>query len=103
MMRSFSAGPAARVTQLAVAGAFIAASVILLTFKALIGVKAEPSARAFMVVGTVTNPCNDKCGVLYKPNFPYGVNQGDIKAELAESLIGGASLWEIRIGAEYRF
>ena len=69
----------------------------------MIGINAEHSARAFIVVDNVTNPLNDEWGVMYKPNFPYGVTQGDIDAGRAESRIGGASLWEIRIGAEYRF
>mgnify|MGYP003325521363 FL=1 len=67
------------------------------------GINAEHSARAFIVVDNVTNLLNDEWGVMYKPNFPYGVTQGDIDAGRAESRIGGASLWEIRIGAEYRF
>jgi len=67
------------------------------------GINAEHSARAFIVVDNVTNLLNDDWGVMYKPNFPYGVTQGDIDAGRAESRIGGASLWEIRIGAEYRF
>jgi hypothetical protein len=67
------------------------------------GINAEHSARAFIVVDNVTNLLNDEWGVMYKPNFPYGVTQGDIDAGRAESRIGGASLWEIRVGAEYRF
>ncbi|MEC7492719.1 MAG: TonB-dependent receptor, partial [Pseudomonadota bacterium] len=67
------------------------------------GINAEHSARAFIVVDNVTNLLNDEWGVMYKPNFPYGVTQGDIDAGRTESRIGGASLWEIRIGAEYRF
>ena len=67
------------------------------------GINAEHSARAFIVVDNVTNLLNDEWGVMYKPNFPYGVTQGDIDAGRAQSRIGGASLWEIRIGAEYRF
>jgi outer membrane receptor for ferrienterochelin and colicin len=67
------------------------------------GINSEHSARAFIVVDNLTNLLNDEWGVMYKPNFPYGVTQGDIDAGRAESRIGGASLWEIRIGAEYRF
>ena len=67
------------------------------------GFSSEHSARAFIVVDNLTNLLNDDWGVMYKPNFPYGVTQGDIDAGRAESRIGGASLWEIRIGAEYRF
>ena len=67
------------------------------------GLNQEHSARAFVVIDNVTNLLNDDWGVLYKPNFPYGVTQEDLDAGRAESRIGGASLWEIRIGAEYRF
>ena len=67
------------------------------------GINGEHSARAFIVVDNVTNLLNDEWGVMRKPNFPYGVTQEDIDAGRAESRIGGASLWEIRIGAEYRF
>jgi len=67
------------------------------------GLNSEHSARAFIVVDNFTNLLNDDWGVMYKPNFPYGVTQSDIDAGRAESRIGGASLWEIRIGAEYRF
>ena len=69
----------------------------------MIGINAEHSARAFIVVDNVTHLLNDEWGVLYKLNFPYGVTQADIDAGRTESRIGGASLWEIRIGAEYRF
>ena len=69
----------------------------------MIGINAEHSARAFIVVDNVTNLLNEEWGAMYKANFPYGVTQGDIDAGRAESRIGGASLWEIRIGAEYRF
>ena len=69
----------------------------------MIGINAEHSARALIVVDNVTNLLNDEWGVMYKPNFRYGVTQGDIDAGRTELCIGGASLWEIRIGAEYRF
>ncbi len=67
------------------------------------GLNAEHSARAFVVIDNVTNLLNDDWGVLYKPNFPYGVTQEDIDAGRTESRIGGASLWEIRVGFNYNF
>ena len=67
------------------------------------GLNEEHSARAFVVIDNFTNLLNDDWGVLYKPNFPYGVTQEDIDAGRAESRIGGASLWEIRVGFSYNF
>ena len=67
------------------------------------GFSDEHTARAFIVVDNFTNLLNDDWGVLYKPNFPYGVTQDDIDAGRTESRIGGASLWEIRVGFNYRF
>ena len=60
------------------------------------GINPDLSARAFIVVDNVTNLLNDEWGVMYKPNFPYGVTQGDIDAGRAESRIGGA-LWEFEL------
>jgi outer membrane receptor for ferrienterochelin and colicin len=67
------------------------------------GLNEEHSARAFVVIDNFTNLLNDDWGVLYKPNFPYGVTQEDLDAGRAESRIGGASLWEIRVGFNYNF
>jgi len=67
------------------------------------GNNSERSARAFIVVDNVTNLLNDEWSVMHKANFTYSVTQRDIDAGRAESRIGGASLWEIRIGAEHRF
>lgn len=67
------------------------------------GLNEEHSARAFVVIDNFTNLLNDDWGVLYKPNFPYGVTQEDLDAGRAESRIGGASLWEIRVGFSYNF
>ena len=67
------------------------------------GLSDEHSARAFVVVDNFTNLLNDDWGVFYKPNFPYGVTQEDIDAGRTESRIGGASLWEIRVGFSYNF
>ncbi len=58
---------------------------------------------AFIVIDNLTNLINDDWGVMYKANFPYGVTQDDIDAGRAETRIGNASLWEIRVGFNYRF
>ena len=60
-------------------------------------------ARAFIVIDNVTNFLNDDWGVLEKPNFPFGVTEDDVAAGIAEARIGGASLWEIRMGVNYKF
>ena len=41
--------------------------------------------------------------ILQKANFPYGVEPRDVEAGIAESRIGDASLWEIRMGVDFRF
>ena len=58
---------------------------------------------AFIVIDNLTNLLNDDWGVMYKPNFPYGVTQADKDAGRAQARIGDASLWEIRVGVDYRF
>ncbi len=60
-------------------------------------------APRFGVIDNVTNLLSGDWGVNDKPHFSCDVTQSDIDAGRAESRIGGASLWEIRIGAEYRF
>jgi hypothetical protein len=58
---------------------------------------------AFIVIDNLTNLINDEWGVMYKANFPYGVTLADKDAGIAEARIGDASLWEIRVGLNYRF
>ena len=58
---------------------------------------------AFIIIDNLTNLINDDWGVMYKANFPYGVTQDDIDDGRAETRIGNASLWEIRVGFNYRF
>jgi hypothetical protein len=58
---------------------------------------------AFLVIDNLTNLLNDDWGVMYQANFPYGVTLGDLEAGNAEARIGDASLWEIRVGLDYRF
>jgi hypothetical protein len=57
----------------------------------------------FIVVDNLTNLINDEWGVMYQANFPYGVTQAQIDNGQAEARIGDASLWEIRVGLNYRF
>jgi hypothetical protein len=58
---------------------------------------------AFIVIDNLTNLLNDDWGVMYQANFPYGVTLSDLAAGNAEARIGDASLWEIRVGLNYRF
>jgi hypothetical protein len=58
---------------------------------------------AFLVIDNLTNLINSEWGVMYQANFPYGVTLSDLAAGNAEARIGDASLWEIRIGLDYRF
>ncbi len=67
------------------------------------GFRPDHRGSVFIVIDNLTNLLNDDWGVLYRPNFPYGVTQADQDAGRAESRIGDASLWEIRIGLNYRF
>ncbi|MCU7553701.1 TonB-dependent receptor [Alteromonas sp. ASW11-19] len=57
------------------------------------------SAQAFFVVDNLTNLLNDDWGILEQVDFPNLVGPGD----RAESRVGDASLYEIRVGVEYRF
>jgi hypothetical protein len=58
---------------------------------------------AFIVIENLTNLINSEWGVMYKSNFPYGVTLSDLAAGNAQARIGDASLWEIRVGLDYRF
>ena len=58
---------------------------------------------AFIVIENLTNLINDEWGVMYQANFPYGVTLRDAAAGNAQARIGDASLWEIRVGLDYRF
>lgn len=67
------------------------------------GFRPDHRGNVFIVIDNLTNLLNDDWGVMYKANFPYGVTQGDIDDGIAETRIGDASLWEIRVGVNYRF
>ena len=58
---------------------------------------------AFIVVDNLTNLINDDWGIMEKPIFPYGVTQDQQANGQAQTRIGDASLWEIRVGMNYRF
>jgi hypothetical protein len=60
-------------------------------------------SSAFIVIDNLTNLLNSEWGVMYQANFPYGVTLADRDAGNAQARIGDASLWEIRIGLNYRF
>ena len=61
------------------------------------------NGRGFIVFDNFTNFLNEDWGILQKANFPYGVEPRDVEAGIAESRIGDASLWEIRMGVDFRF
>jgi len=67
------------------------------------GFSPDHRGSAFLIIDNFTNFLNDDWGVMEKPNFPYGVTLADQAAGRAESRIGDASLWEIRVGVNYRF
>jgi hypothetical protein len=67
------------------------------------GFMSEHRGSVFLVVDNVTNLLNDDWGVMYRPNFPFGVTERDLANGIAQSRIGDASLWEIRIGIDYKF
>ena len=58
---------------------------------------------AFIIIDNLTNLIDDEWGVLRKPVFPYGVTQDQQANGQAQTRIGEASLWEIRVGMNYRF
>ena len=58
---------------------------------------------AFIIIDNLTNLLNDDWGVMEKPIFPYGVTQDQQANGQAETRIGDASLWEIRVGMNYKF
>jgi len=62
-------------------------------------ISSEHSASAFIVIDNLTNLLNDDWGVLNQVNFPNTVGEGDDP----ESRVGDASLYEIRIGVDYKF
>jgi len=67
------------------------------------GFASDHRGSVFDVVDNVNNLSNDEWGVMYRPNFPFGVTPADKAAGRAQSRIGDASLWEIRVGLNYRF
>ena len=58
---------------------------------------------AFIIIDNLTNLIDDEWGVMRKPIFPYGVTQDQQDNGQAQTRIGDASLWEIRVGMNYRF
>ena len=58
-------------------------------------------ASAYFVIDNFTNFLNDEWGVLRRAGFPYGVTPDRIARPEFRST--GASLWEMRIGFDYKF
>lgn len=58
-------------------------------------------ASAYFVIDNFTNFLNDEWGVLRRAGFPYGVTPDRITRPEFRST--GASLWEMRIGFDYKF
>lgn len=67
------------------------------------GFSPEHRGSAFVIVDNFTNLLNDDWGVLRRPIFPYGVTEAQQANGQAETRVGEASLWEIRVGLNYRF
>lgn len=67
------------------------------------GLTAEHRGSAFIIIDNVTNLLNDDWGVMERPIFPYGVTQAQQANGQAETRVGEASLWEVRVGLNYRF
>ena len=63
------------------------------------GFRAEDRTSAFIVIDNFTNLLNDEWGILREADFPLLVEQGSP----AESRVGDASLWEVRLGVRYEF
>ena len=58
-------------------------------------------ASAYFVIDNFTNFLNDEWGVLRRAGFPYGVTPS--RVDRPEFRSTGASLWEMRIGFDYKF
>ena len=58
-------------------------------------------ASAYFVIDNFTNFLNDEWGVLRRAGFPYGVTPSRVNRPEFRST--GASLWEMRIGFDYKF
>lgn len=63
------------------------------------GFRPDDRSSVFVVVDNFTNLLNDEWGVLRQVDFPSLVEAGDP----AESRIGDASRWEVRLGVRYEF
>lgn len=63
------------------------------------GLRPDDRSSAFIVIDNFTNLLNDEWGVLREVDFPSVVEIGDP----AESRIGDASRYEIRVGVRYEF
>ena len=70
------------------------------------GIRPDDRTSAFIVIDNFTNFINDEWGILREPDFPPNVEVDPVTGALsqdAESRIGDASLWEVRLGVRYEF
>ena len=67
------------------------------------GFGSDHRASAFLIVDNFSNLLNDEWGIQRQVAFPNGVTQDQIDQGQAEGRIGDSSLWEIRVGVDYRF
>ena len=70
------------------------------------GIRPQDRTSAFIVIDNFTNLLSDEWGILREPDFPPNVEVDPTTGALvqdAESRIGDASLWEIRLGVRYEF
>ena len=59
----------------------------------------DHSAQVYFVMNNFTNFINDEWGILEEVNF----NTASLGTSSPESRQGDASLWEMRVGIDYRF
>jgi hypothetical protein len=70
------------------------------------GIRADDRSSAYIEIDNFTNLLNDEWGILREPGFPPAVGidpETGERTERAESRIGGASLWQVRLGVRYEF
>ncbi|MEM7768816.1 MAG: TonB-dependent receptor, partial [Pseudomonadota bacterium] len=70
------------------------------------GILPTHRTAGFIVIDNLTNLINDEWGILREPDFPPNVDVNPVTGALtqpAESRIGGASLFEVRLGLRYEF
>lgn len=70
------------------------------------GIGSQHRTSAFIVIDNFTNLLNDDWGILREPGFPpvvqFDRNTGNLTQD-PESRVGNASLYQIRLGFQYKF